>query len=139
MKESISYTFLLNIIIIFIVISFFAIMSIMSYTKAFRAGSKVVNAIEVYEGYNGAISEIERTLTNYGYQRRNMTCPKRDGQISINGVDGKTSDGICIYLFDEGKTYSYGVVTYMSFDFPIVKTLIRIPVYAKTMTMTKLG
>ena len=139
MKESISYTFLLNIIIIFIVISFFAIMSIMSYTKAFRANSKVINAIETYEGYNGAISEIDRTLTNFGYQRRNMTCPKKDGQTAINGVDGRTGDGICIYLFDNGSTYSYGVTTYMSFDFPVISTLIRIPVYTRTMTMTKLG
>lgn len=139
MKESISYTFLLNIIIIFIVISFFAIMSIMSYTKAFRANSKVVNAIEMYEGYNGATSEIDRALTNYGYQKRNMTCPKKDGQTAINGIDGKTSDGICIYLFDKGDTYSYGVITYMTFDFPIVGSFIRIPVYTRTMTMTKLG
>ena len=139
MKESISYTFLLNIIIIFIVISFFAIMNIMSYTKAFRTNSKVVNAIEIYEGYNGATSEINRVLTNFGYQRKNITCPKKDGQTAINGVDGNSSDGICVYLFDNGDKYSYGVITYMTFDFPIVNQIIRIPVYTRTRTMTKLG
>ena len=138
MKESISYTFLLNIIIIFIVISFFAIMSIMSYSKAFRTNSKIVNSIELYEGYNGAKSEISRTLTNYGYQRKSITCPKKDGQNAVNVISGKTDDAVCIYLFDKGKTYSYGVITYMTFDFPIINS-IRMPVYTRTRTMTKLG
>ena len=139
MKESISYTFLLNIIITFIVISFFAIMSIMSYSKAFRVNSKIVNNIEMYEGYNGAKSEIDRVITNYGYQRRTFKCPKKDGQDAINVVSGKTNDGTCVYLFDKGDTYSYGVVTYMTFDFPAVGSLIRIPIYTRTMTIKRLG
>lgn len=140
MKESISYTFLLNIIITFIVISFFVIMCIMSYTKAFRVNSKIVNVIEISEGYNSvAKNEINRILTSYGYQKTNVSCPKREGQDATNAVDGRTSDGTCIYYFDNGDKYNYGVVTYMTFDFPIVRTLIRIPVYTRTMSLYKLG
>ncbi len=145
MKESISYTFLLNIIITFIVISFFVIMCIMSYTKAFRVNSKIVNAIEISEGYNVvAKTEIDRTITNYGYQKLNITCPKKEGQnaIGYNGIelpDNKTTDGTCVYKFENGDKYSYGVITYMTFDFPIVSTLIRIPVYTRTMSLYKLG
>lgn len=140
MKESISYTFLLNIIITFIVISFFVIMCIMSYTKAFRVNSKIVNAIEISEGYNKVSKdEINKIVTSYGYQKINVGCPKKEGQDAINTVDGRTNDGTCIYYFDNGDKYNYGVVTYMTFDFPIVSTLIRIPVYTRTMSLYELG
>lgn len=140
MKESISYTFLLNIIITFIVISFFVIMCIMSYTKAFRVNSKIVNAIEISEGYNKVSkNEINKIVTSYGYQKINVGCPKKEGHDAINTVDGKTNDGTCIYYFDNGDKYNYGVITYMTFDFPIVSTLIRIPVYTRTMTLYELG
>lgn len=145
MKESISYTFLLNIIITFIVISFFVIMCIMSYTKAFRVNSKIVNTIEISEGYNKvAKPEINRILTSYGYQKINVKCQPKEGQYAI-GYDGqrlpndRTTDGTCIYKFENGDKYNYGVVTYMTFDFPIVNTLIRIPVYTRTMSLYELG
>lgn len=145
MKESISYTFLLNIIITFIVISFFVIMCIMSYTKAFRVNSKVVNAIEISEGYNKvAEPEINRIITSYGYQKLNVNCPPKEGGrvIDHNGndlIDKKTDNGICVYEFVDGKKYSYGVVTFMTFDFPIVNQIIRIPVYTRSMQLHKLG
>jgi len=138
MKESISYTFLLNIIIVFIAISFFAIMGIISYSKAFRVNSKIVNAIEINEGFNSYSKDsISNMLTSYGYQRVSRNCPKKDGQNAINGADG--NEGYCIYYFDQGDTYSYGVITYMTFDFPLVGRFFRIPVYTKTMTIKRLG
>lgn len=143
MKESISYTFLLDIIIVFIAISFFAIISIISYSKAYRVNSKIVNAIEINEGYNKYVTEkIDQTITSYGYQRISKVCPTKDGQSAINTTNNRTSDGVCIYMFDkinEDGTYWYGVLTYMSYDFPIVGNLIRIPVYTKTMTMHYMG
>lgn len=138
MKESISYTFLLNIIIVFIAISFFAIMGIISYSKAFRVNSKIVNAIEINEGFNNYSKDnISGILTSYGYQKINRSCPKQDGQTAIEEASGQ--EGYCVYLFDQGETYSYGVTTYMTFDFPIVGQFIRIPVYTKTMTIKRLG
>jgi len=144
MKESISYTFLLNIIITFIVISFFVIMCIMSYTKAFRVNSKIVNAIEIAEGYNGISKEqIDIEIENHGYQKFSIKCPEREGQYAVDYnenhrlIDDKTTNGICVYKFynNSSKKYSYGVMTYMTFDFPIISSLVRIPVYTRTMTM----
>lgn len=138
MKETVSYTFLLNIIIVFIAISFFAIMGIMSYSKAFRVNSKIVNAIEINEGFNDyAKQNISNNLTSYGYQKNSVNCPKKDGQTAIEGANG--NEGYCVYYFDHGNTYSYGVITYMTFDFPIVDKLFRIPVYTRTMTIKRLG
>lgn len=144
MKESISYTFLLDIIIVFIAISFFAIISIISYSKAYRVNSKIVNAIEINEGYNKyATEKIDEVITSYGYQKISKTCPKKDGQTAINtDTNNRTSDGVCIYMFDkinENGTYWYGVITYMDYDFPVIGNLIRIPVYTKTMTMHYMG
>ena len=140
MKESISYTFLLNIIIVFIVISFFVIMCIMSYTKAFRVNSKIVNAIEISEGYNNVSkNEINKILTSYGYQKINVKCSNKENGVLVNTVDERTNDGTCVYKFVNGDKYNYGVVTYMTFDFPIVNQLIRIPVYTRTMSLYELG
>lgn len=138
MKESISYTFLLNIIIVFIAISFFAIMGIISYSKAFRVNSKIVNAIEINEGFNSYSKDsINKILTSYGYQKYSVNCPKKDGQAAITEASGQ--EGYCVYYFDQGDTYSYGIITYMTFDFPIVGQFFRIPVYTKTMTIKRLG
>ena len=138
MKESISYTFLLNIIIVFMAISFFAIMGIISYSKAFRVNSKIVNVIEINEGYNQYSKDgINNIATSYGYQKYNIKCPKKGGQSAI--VDASGGEGYCIYYFDAGDTYSYGVITYMTFDFPIVGKWFRIPVYTKTETIRRLG
>ena len=138
MKESISYTFLLNIIIVFIAISFFAIMGIISYSKAFRVNSKIINAIEINEGYNGySIDNISKTLISYGYQKYKVNCPTKDGQEAIYDASGQ--NGYCVYYFDQGDTYSYGVITYMYFDFPVVGRFFRIPVYTKTESIKRLG
>lgn len=138
MRESISYTFLLNIIIVFIAISFFAIMGIISYSKAFRVNSKIVNAIEINEGFNEYSKDsIDTILTSYSYQKIKRNCPTKNGESAILGASGE--EGYCVYFFDEGNKYSYGVITYMTFDFPIVGNFLKIPVYTKTSTIRKLG
>lgn len=68
MKESISYTFLLNIIIVFIFTCAAIIMGILSYYKAFRANTIISETIEKYEGYNCvSAEEIAGKLDTIGY------------------------------------------------------------------------
>lgn len=163
MKESISYTYLLNIIIIFILVAFMVLMGTLSYTKAFRVNSKIANAIEVCEGYNSCSKpEIERIIKNYGYENRVSSCSKKYGSSSTVG------NGYCIYTFKDNQTYtvkvsnggsyssggtyssggiysssgeyktvgskyySYGVLTYMYIDIPVIGDLLKIPVYSET-------
>ena len=79
MKESIGYTSTLNIVIIFILISFAILMAIMSYSRAFKINNRIMNEIEKCEGYNTCtVKEIDRILTNYGYYTAdsNFTCPR---------------------------------------------------------------
>lgn len=130
MKESVSYTYLLNIIIIFILVAFMVLMATLSYTKAFRVNSKIANAVEICEGYNSCSEpEVNRIINNYGYQNRVSSCPKK------NGVQGTKKNGFCLYEYNpdgDSKHYSYGILTFMYIDIPVIGDLVKIPVYSKT-------
>lgn len=68
MKESISYSFLLNIIILFIFVCVAIVMGIFSYYRAFRANTIIISAIEKYEGYNCLSAlEAEQKLIGINY------------------------------------------------------------------------
>ena len=68
MRESISYAFLLNIVIVFVFTCFAIVMGVLSYYKAFRANTIISETIEKYEGYNCvSAEEIARKLGTIGY------------------------------------------------------------------------
>lgn len=130
MNQSVSYTYLLNIIIIFIVLTFMVLMGTLSYTKAYRVNSKIADAIEKCEGFNACSKQqISNAIANFGYQQYDINCPKKDKK------DGTVYQGICVYEFNpdgDNKHYSYGVLTFMHMDIPIIGDLLRIPVYSRT-------
>lgn len=127
MKESISYTYLLNMMLVFIVISFCVIVGVISYSKAYRINSKIASAIEESEGYNDlAKTEISRLISAFGYQQPDVNCRNRNNAELVS--DEK---GYCIYYYGEGDYYYYGITTYMLFDFPIAN-LLKLPVYNTT-------
>ncbi len=102
--------------------------------KAFKANSRIINAIEKYEGYNyESANEISNTLLTLGYTTGKTDCPlKTNGEI-VEQV-GEQSYQFCIYKFssvDSANKDYYGVVTYMRFNFPVVGEF-KIPLYAKT-------
>lgn len=82
MKESISYTFILNIVITFVFTCFAIIMGIFSYYRAFKANSIITSTIEKYEGYNCmSEEEIARKLNTISYNTPfDVTCNNGDGK-----------------------------------------------------------
>ena len=164
MKESISYSFLLNIVIVFIFVCAAIIMGIFSYYKAFRANTVIVNAIEKYEGFN-CMSQEEAALklSSIGYNVPfKVNCKSNWGTpcvtdsndnyavISYNLDDATVSDSFYalndqmnskIYSCENNnncnstKRYQYGVYTYMYVDLPIISSVARIPFYSKTREM----
>ena len=90
MKESISYSFLLNIVILFVFVAFAIIMGSLSYYRAFKANSIISESIEKYEGYNClSKDEIEKKLATIGYKTPfNVTCNSNDGQCEANTTLG---------------------------------------------------
>lgn len=148
MKESVSYTYLLNMMLVFIVISFCVIIATISYTKAYRINSKIANALEIAEGYNDlSKSEIARLIKSFGYQQPSVNCKARDFMVSEIKADGSTArkkvsveplddfksnaPGYCLYEVEDGEYIYYGITTYMIFDFPIMN-LLKLPVYNNT-------
>lgn len=156
MKESISYSFLLNIVILFIFVCFAVVMGVLSYYKAFRANTIIANAIEKYEGYNClSKEEIGRKLTGIGYNTPfKVECKAGDKNCNDEGYSYKIIsynldfDGNLIYdenmnstyKCDENgcttnKHYQYGIFTYMYTELPVISGLIKLPFFSKTSTM----
>lgn len=145
MKESISYTFLLNIIITFIFICFAVIMGIFSYYRAFRANTAILNSIEKYEGFNClAQDEIKKSLQNIGYNTPFRANRKTDNKGRLLTSDNNEYGGLgySVLYYDRtndsklaNREYQYGVYTYMYMDLPIVNNIIKLSVYGKSNKM----
>ena len=108
MKEGISYSFLLNIIILFIFVCAAIIMGTFSYYKAFRANSIISQTIEKYEGYNCvSADEIARKLDTIGYNLPFKTSCKNDEKNCM--TDEQQRYKIIAYNLDNGLTGTGGV------------------------------
>lgn len=137
MNSALAHTFLYNIIIIFILIIFGFVMGTIVYYKSFKINKDMLSIIEKYEGYNDlSKKEINDTLKTIGYAVEPSTsCSARSGATRVYA--GETTR-YCVYYFPNDTSngsanyYSYGVTTYITFDFPIVSTLIKIPIYTKS-------
>lgn len=146
MKEAIAGTYIFNIIIIFMVIVFAFVMGTVLYYKSFKINKNMLAIIEKYEGYNDlAKVEINNDLKSIGYNvQADGTCPKREGQNAITPLSSDYK--YCVYYFTNDDTdstkdlyYSYGILTYISFDFPFVNVFIRIPIYTKSNRIFRFG
>lgn len=163
MKESISYSFLLNIIILFIFVCVAIIMGIFSYYKAFRANTIISETIEKYEGFNCVSKEeIARKLGGLGYNTPfNVQCKSSDKNCE---TDSDTNGNYKVisynldfegnYIYDEdmnstykceeknginycttNKHYQYGIYTYMYVELPVISNLLKLSYFSKTNPM----
>ncbi|HPF82945.1 MAG TPA: hypothetical protein PLV83_02095 [Bacilli bacterium] len=138
MKESIASTYIYNILIIFMVIVFAFVMGTIIYYKSFKINKSILAIIEKYEGYNNlAKEEINTDLKSIGYAlKSDGTCPQKNGVSAVEPVS--TDYKYCIYYFPNDtnngsdKYYSYGVTTYITFDFPLFNLFLKIPIYTKS-------
>lgn len=133
MREGIGSIFLYNIIIVFIVLIFAFLAGTMSYAKAFRVNSKIINTVEEFEGYNKlSDQEIERVLNNYGYRKTTTDkCPNKNGMSVVAKLSNNYK--YCLYYQEiDSKHIKYGVISYMYMDLPIIGELMQIPIYAET-------
>ena len=141
MKESIGYTYLLNLMIFFIFVTFAIVMAIMSYSRSFKVNSEIMRAIEVCEGYNDcSAKEINNSLENLGYMKdSSFSCPSKDKIPAVDKPNSLNNYEMCVY-YDKtskefnrfnGKKYRYGVLTYYHLDIPILNR-IKLKIYTKT-------
>ena len=140
MSGPIGHTFLYNLVIIFIVIVFAFLSGTLSYYKAFKVNNRIVHALEKYEGYNElSKAEIDIVLGNLGYSLEDANCSQEYKNMHLIGALGENYK-YCIYIDDlnpqKGSYYTYGVLTYMNLNLPIIN-VIDIPVFSRTNRLYK--
>lgn len=132
MREALGNTFIVNIVILFIVIFVFLFVGSISYTKAFKIKNKIVNYIEDSGSFDKKTQErIAEMLKGTGYRvvAGNPKCNSRGGEVLTKEAGNYR---YCVVKFENEKGTYYGVTTYLYFDFPIINSLLEFPVYGET-------
>lgn len=146
MREAIGGTWLLGIVVLFIVLfSAFLALSV-NYTKAFKVKNKIVNIIEENEGFSsnntGGVttkpgSELEESsrtedkiyayLTEMGYATTRIDS-KRCTDDDMEYVDG----GYCIKRVCNDQGAYYKVRTFIKVELPIIYQTFTFPINGET-------
>jgi cell division protein FtsL len=149
MREATGSSMLLYIVVVIVGIIILLFVTIISYAKAYGAKDKIITALETHEEYvneknNPAKLEIDENLRQMGYTiTHNDYCSnqrvknhlKEIGLSGATNLNDSTSGhyNYCIYkvnTIDSG--YYYVVVTFISYNVPIVGNLLLFPVYGET-------
>ncbi len=143
MNDSVGSVALYNIVFIFLIITFAILAGTLSYSKAFRVGTRVITALETYDGYNDlSRQEIDRVMKGFGYKVADETisrkCPTKEGVKAIQSESDlkRQTYFYCVYEFKDkpsdpnDRNYHWGVVTYIYIDIPLVGDLLELPLYA---------
>lgn len=137
MKKAVGSIPTYTIIAVFIIIIFAFLAAIISYYKAFKLNNRVTSIVESCEGKSACYNaEVTRLLNNYSYSVPNVSCPKKSGGT----LEVTLPAGVCIYRFNNdgsSNRFSYGVITFMSWNFPIINEIVRLPIFSKTDRMYK--
>ena len=145
MKQAIGGVAVFNIMIIFIVIVFALLALTYSYANAYKINTRIVNGIEISEGYNEtAVAYINYAMENLGYKKgRKTNCPQtwsQNGQVGRLVENTNSNYYYCVYYYEPtseangyygGCYYSYAVVTYISVDLPIAGRF-ELPIVSRT-------
>ena len=140
MKEAVGNTYIFGFIIAIVGIIFLILIGSLSYSKAFKIKTKVINIVEKNKEYNDneVRDEIDQYLKEAGYIVANTkssgTCPDVNGVKAMNTI--KNYD-YCIYRFNTVKGPYYKVVVFISFDIPLASRL-RLPLSGETRVMYEL-
>ena len=140
MRESTGSTFIIYWICIFLIITFAFLAATLSYMKAYKINARIADAIEKFEGYNmHSNDEINSRMKLWAYHKTsngNPDCPTVKGQEAITGLNF-TYD-YCVYEFKiNDEYYNYGIRTYIYIELPIVRRIIKVPIYSETERLYK--
>lgn len=133
MKQGVGFSVTINIIAIFIVVTFAFLVATLNYYKAYKVNNAISDSIEKYEGYNDlAREEIERKLTTLGYVNGKKGCSKHEKYGNPLETNPKLS--YCVYEQENENTKKskYVIITYLNFNIPIVNTTLNLPVKTTT-------
>lgn len=104
MRDAFGGTFMIKLMMIFLVIYVCFVSVAYNYAKAFRTKNTIVDLIERYEGYNkSSIPKINAYLDKIGY---NVPSENRNGAYASSHPNAFCTDrGYCIEMVeDDGRT-----------------------------------
>ncbi|MBE6159632.1 MAG: hypothetical protein E7157_01135 [Lactobacillales bacterium] len=139
MKQGVGMSFTINLIVIFIVVTFAFLVATLNYYKAYKVNNAISDSIEKYEGYNDlAITEINRKLTTLGYVNNKKGCDKNSkyGTLVKTDVTSEQSNfSYCVYeqdTNDDTGKFKYVIITYLNMNIPIINATLNLPVKTTT-------
>jgi hypothetical protein len=116
MRESIGATFLIKIMVVFIVLYNALLAIAVNYAMVFRVKNQFINLLEQYEGCQGAKDEITNYISEVGYYR----------------AANPSNRGYTIEAIPDTRGTYYKVITYIKFDFPMVSNYFMVPITGET-------
>ncbi len=159
MHESLGYSVIFNIVIVFVVIIFVFIGSVLVYFKSNKVSNVIADSIEKYSGYNKlSIEEINKNMSNLGYNKMKIKCENLSEDDKCKVEEGNAqllndgSDGYCVYFCQTAKVvekqnesgnivktkvyyYYYKIKTNMMFKIPIINDILPLPIWSTTNVM----
>lgn len=166
MKGAIGNAFILNLVITFILIFYMLLIGSMAFSKAFKVKNYLINSLVEYDELYGVLPDNETQressgwnamvndyLAKIGYNLSgsNNTCPNsggsdpKDSGYKLIRDTRVGSYDYCIYKknYDTGSDmfadtkYTYKVISYMRFDFPIIGEFMKLHMSGETKLITK--
>lgn len=133
MKEALGISQLYTFVIVFVSIIMLLLIGSLSYSKAFKIKTRILEIVETNKGFNSDVEdEIDSFLKSAGYPvntRNNKLCPTVKGHEAINTIN---NFDYCIYSFDTLRGPYYRVTVFISYDIPVISAFLRIPVSGET-------
>lgn len=150
MRDAIGGSFMIKLIIVFLVLYIIFVAVALNYAKAFRVKNKVLDIIEQNEGIKDfdnasdtAITQISTYMNNVSYKINKDTADKKCKETFGNGDDvfvGK--EGYCIIEVrgnnDINADY-YKVTTFVTIDFPFLNLSFTIPITGETRKIERIN
>lgn len=127
MKQGMGFSVTINIMAVFIVVTFAFLVASLNYYKAYRVNNAISDSIEKFEGLNDlAKNEISSKLVSLGYVNGTKKC--KDGNLNDTALN------YCVYAEKNENTgkYKYKVVTFLNFNIPVINQTLNIPVKTYT-------
>lgn len=166
MKGAIGSAFILNLVITFIFLFFGLLIGSMAYSKAYKVKNYILNTLVMYDNENGQLPDNETARENSGWNSMvngylakvgyhistsANTCPLKGDHHPDNAyykIVRNTTVGsydYCVYIreYSLGRDslaidkYTYKVITYMKFDFPVMGSFFKIPLTGESKVITK--
>ena len=129
MREAIGGALLIKLVMFFIVIYVCFLAIAINYSITFRVKNQIINLIEEYEGYELAKESIDKYIDDVGYYK---TDKKLRAVYNNDPNSTCASEGYCITKLTSTRGYYYKVTAYVTFDFPILGSILQFPVSGET-------